>query len=73
MPRFVHAPELLEIMEWNKGGTNLVGYPVVPNNVIEFIEIDVCRALVKRFCDRLNDQNIIEQRRVFVNVFVRDV
>ena len=47
MSSFVPPPELLEVIEWNKLRGKLVGNPVVLNDVIEWVQIDVCRALVE--------------------------
>jgi hypothetical protein len=60
MSRLVPLPELLEVIERNKRGANLVGDPVVLNNPVEFVQIDIIRALVERFRYRLDDQNVIE-------------
>ncbi len=73
MSCFVHAPELLEVIERNKGGTNLVSDPVVCDNVIEFIQIEICRALVERFRHRLNNDDIVKHGGVVVDVLIRDV
>src|SRR4030095_5507397 len=64
MSRLIPLPEFMKVIERNKRGTNLVGDPVVLNNVIEWMEIEICRALVERFRNRLNDQNVIERGRI---------
>ncbi len=64
MSRLVPQPEFLEVIERNKRGTVLVGDPVVLINVIEWVQIDIFRALVERFRHRLNDQNVIERGRI---------
>ena len=42
----------------------LVADPVVLMDVIEWVQIDLFRALVERFRYRLNDQNVIEIGRI---------
>jgi hypothetical protein len=64
MSRLVPLPELLEVIERNKRGANLVGNPVVLNNPVEFVQIDIIRALVERFRYCLHDQNVIERSRI---------
>ena len=64
MSRFVPPPEFLEVIERNERGPNVVADLVILYNVIERVQIDIFRALVERFRNRLNDQNVIKRRRI---------
>jgi hypothetical protein len=72
--RFIPSPQFLEVIERNKRGKNLIGDPVVLNNVIEWIQIDVFHALVERFRNRLHDHDVVKRIRISLgNLFTRDV
>jgi hypothetical protein len=64
MSCLIPLPEFLEVIERNIRGTELVADRIVLNNVIEWMQIEICRALVERFRNRLNDQNVIERGRI---------